>query len=113
MRRSWKRYQDLALKIKRIHRAVKVTVIPIVIGALETICKSLVWEVDCLTFLEVHSCQSFFVLLISCRKCCVSKLREAAETWLRIPRKHQRPGVENTIIILTIIIILMIGTVFI
>ena len=39
MRRSWKRYQDLALKIKRIHRAMKVMVIPIVIGALETISK--------------------------------------------------------------------------
>ena len=39
MRRSWKRYQDLALKIKRIHRAMKVTVIPIVIGRLETISK--------------------------------------------------------------------------
>ena len=39
MRRSWKRYQDLALKIKRIHRAMKVTVIPIVIGPLETISK--------------------------------------------------------------------------
>ena len=39
MRRSWKRYQDLALKSKRIHRAMKVMVIPIVIGALETISK--------------------------------------------------------------------------
>ena len=39
MTRSWKRYQDLALKIKRIHRAMKVTVIPIVIGPLETISK--------------------------------------------------------------------------
>ena len=27
------------------------------------------------------------VLLTSCGKCCVSKLREAAETWLRRPRK--------------------------
>ena len=47
MRRSWKRYEDLALKIKRIHRAMKVTVIPIVIGALKN-CKSLIWEFDCL-----------------------------------------------------------------
>ena len=47
MRRSWKRYQDLALKIKRIHRPMKVTVIPIVIGALKN-CKSLISEVDCL-----------------------------------------------------------------
>ena len=74
-------------------------------------CKSLVWEVDCLTFLEVHSCQPSLVLLISCIKCCVSKLREAAETWLRIPRKHQRPGEDRTIII--IIIITIITTVFI
>ena len=72
MRRSWKRYQDLALKIKRIHRAMKVMVIPIVIGALKN-CKSLIWEVDCLTFLEVHSCQSSLVLLISYGKCSVCK----------------------------------------
>lgn len=30
------------------------------------------------------------VLLTSCGKCCVSKLREAAETWLRRPRKNTR-----------------------
>ena len=34
------RYQDLAFEIKRIHRASKVTVIPIVIGALGTISKN-------------------------------------------------------------------------
>ena len=31
------RYQDLALEIKRIHRASKVTVVPIVIGTLGTV----------------------------------------------------------------------------
>ena len=72
MRRSWKRYQDLAIKIKRKYRAMKVTVIPIVIGALKNY-KSLIWEVDCLTFLEVHSCQSSLVLLISYGKCWVCK----------------------------------------
>ena len=34
------RYQDLAFEIKRIHRASKVTVIPIVTGALGTIPKN-------------------------------------------------------------------------
>ena len=34
------RYQDLAFEIKRIHRASKVTVIPIVIGALGTVSKN-------------------------------------------------------------------------
>ena len=34
------RYQDRAFKIKRIHAALKVTVIPIVIGALGTISKN-------------------------------------------------------------------------
>ena len=34
------KYHDLAFEIKRIHRASKVTVIPIVIGALETISKN-------------------------------------------------------------------------
>ena len=34
------RYQDLAFEIKRIHRASKVTVIPIVIGVLGTISKN-------------------------------------------------------------------------
>ena len=41
------RYQDLAFKIKRIHRASKVRVIPIiVIGALGTVSKNrnLAWE---------------------------------------------------------------------
>ena len=34
------RYQDLTFEIKRIHRASKVTVIPIVIGALGTISRN-------------------------------------------------------------------------
>ena len=34
------RYQDLAFELKRIHRASKVTVLPIVIGALGTISKN-------------------------------------------------------------------------
>ena len=33
------KYQELALEIRRIHGASKVTVIPIVIGALESISK--------------------------------------------------------------------------
>ena len=81
------RYQDLALKIKRVHGATKVAVIPIVIGALGTISKKAKFWYVCLTFLEVFSCQPSLVLLTSCGKCCVSKLREVAETWLRRPRK--------------------------
>ena len=34
------RYQDLAFEIKRIHRTSKVTVIPVVIGALGTFSKN-------------------------------------------------------------------------
>ena len=34
------RYQDLALEIKRIHRATRVTVLPIVIGTLGPISKN-------------------------------------------------------------------------
>ena len=34
------RYQELAFEIKRIHRASKVIVIPIVIGALGTVSKN-------------------------------------------------------------------------
>ena len=34
------RHQDFALEMKRVHRATKVTVIPIVIGALGTILKN-------------------------------------------------------------------------
>ena len=34
------RYQDLAFEIKRIHRASKVTVIPIVIGTLGTVSRN-------------------------------------------------------------------------
>ena len=53
------------------------------IGALETISKiAKAWygRLTALHFLEVHSCQPSLVLLISCGKCCVCKLREAAET---------------------------------
>ena len=53
----------------------------------------------CLTFLEVHSCQLSFVLLISCGKCCVAKLRKASMSWLRTPRKYQRTEEDHAIII--------------
>ena len=86
------RYQHLALEIKRIHKATKVSVIPIVIGALETILKSAKASYERLSLLDIFGSALQLailgiVLLISCGTCCVSKLREAAETWLRIPRK--------------------------
>ena len=42
------KYKDLALEIKRIHRAARVTLIPILIGARNYLeeCKGLVWEVS-------------------------------------------------------------------
>ena len=46
----------------------------------------------------MFSCQPSLVLLTSCGKCCVSKLREVAETWLRRPRK-KRTGENRNIII--------------
>ena len=44
------KYQELAFEIRRIHGASKGTIIPIVIGALESIlkrCKDLVWQARC------------------------------------------------------------------
>ena len=91
------RCHDLPLEIKRIHRATKVTIIPIVNGALGTITKNAKAGYGrlrvCLTFLEVHSCHPSLVLPISCGKCIVW---EAAETWLKIPRKYQRTGEDRT-----------------
>ena len=79
------RFQDLALEMKRIHRYTKVTIIPIVNGALGTIMNNARAAYGrlrvCLTFLEVHSCHPSLVLPISCGKCIVW---EAAETWLKI-----------------------------
>ena len=53
----------------------------------------------CLAFLELHNCQLSLLLLISCGKCCVSKLRKASMSWLRTPRKYQRTEEDHAIII--------------
>ena len=77
------RYQDLAFEIKRIHRASKVTVIPIVIGALGTISKSAKsWheKLKIPDIVGMHSCLPSLEQLTYCGKCCVSELREVAET---------------------------------
>ena len=70
------KYQELAFEIRRIHRASKVTIIPIVIGALGSITKSAkTWfgKLD-VRSLEVYNYQPFLELLTCCGKCCVSKL---------------------------------------
>jgi len=61
------KYQELALEIRRIHRASKATIIPIVIGALGSISKS--------ASLEVCNYRPFLELLTCRGKCCVSKLQ--------------------------------------
>ena len=48
----------------------------------------------CLTVLDEHSCWPSLVLLTSCGKRCLSKLREAAE-WLRTPKKDKRTKENN------------------
>lgn len=49
----------------------------------------------CLTVLDEHSCWPSLVLLKSCGKRCLSKLREAAESWLRRPKKDKRTKENN------------------
>ena len=58
------RYQDLAIEIRRIHRASKVTVIPIVIGALGTISKKC--TVVCHPWNSSHIAES--AVFLSCWK---------------------------------------------
>ena len=59
--------------------------------------KGLVWEVKSAWHFWKHSCQPSLILLISYEKCCVSKLQEAAETWLRIPQKIPEKSHHNDI----------------
>jgi len=73
------KYQELALEIRRIHRASKATIIPIVIGALGSISKN--------ASLEVCNYRPFLALLTCRGKCCVSKLRGVAETQPTLPSR--------------------------
>ena len=69
------RYQDLAFEIKRIHRASKVTVIPLVIGALRTVsrnAKSWHGKLDIPDIVGNHPWNSSHIeenaVFLSCRK---------------------------------------------
>ena len=68
------KHQDLALEIKRIHRAKRMTETPIVIGGLAIISRNAkrVWYgrliLPDILILEVQSCQLSSVLVISGRK---------------------------------------------
>ena len=81
--------------------------IPVVIGALETISKNAnAWPGRLSlpdAFGSAQKSAMIQVLLISCGKCFVSKLRKASMSWLRIPRKYQRIE-EDYIIIITVTI---------
>lgn len=72
------------------------TILPIVIGTLSPRMKK-AWygRLLCLTVLDEHSCWPSLVLLTSCGKRCLSKLREAAESWLRRPKKDKRTKENN------------------
>ena len=77
------RYQDLAFEIKRIHRASKVTVIPIITGALGTISKNAKSWHEKLKILDIVGSAQLSAILGTAhilRKCCVSELWEVAET---------------------------------
>ena len=77
------KYQELAFEIRRIHGASKVTIIPIVIGALVSISKGAkIWfgKLMYLTSLEVYNYRPSLELLTCYGKCCASKLRGVAET---------------------------------
>ena len=78
------KYQDLAFEIRRIHGASKVTVIPIVIGALGSISKRAKTWYDklglYLNLLEVYSYQPSWEQPISYVRCCVSEPRGVVET---------------------------------
>ena len=75
---------------RRIHWPTRVTVIPVVIGALRTMSKNeKAWygRLGLPGILEVHSCQPSVVLIISCGKCWIVSLSNGK---LRIPWKYTR-----------------------
>ena len=76
------RYQDLALEVKRIHRTTKKTVIAIVIDALGTISKNARpgWEDQSAWHFSAQLSAILGTAHIA-EGGCVSKLREAAETY--------------------------------
>ena len=78
------KYQDLAFEIRRIHGASKVTVIPIVIGALGSISKRAKTWYNKLGVPEfIGSVQLSAISWeqpISYVRCCVSELRGVVET---------------------------------
>ena len=85
------RYRDLALKIKRIHRATKVEATTIMIGALGTISKNAkpawYWRLHFWKCTVVSNpCISTPLILTKV----LSKLQEAAEAWLRSPEENTR-----------------------
>jgi len=88
------RYRDLALEIKRIHRATKVAATTIMIGALGTISKNAkawYWRLSLPDIIGMAQFSAILelALFLSSRKCCVSKLQESAEAWLRSPEKKK------------------------
>ena len=84
------RYRDLALEIKRIHRATKVEATTIMICALGTISKNAkawYWRLHFWKCTVVSNpCISTPLILTKV----LSKLQEAAEAWLRSPEENIR-----------------------
>ena len=76
------KYQDLAFEIKRIHGASKVTVIPIMVGALGTISKNAKTWHGKLNIPDIIGSAQLSAILGThiAGKCYVSKLREVDET---------------------------------
>ena len=94
-----KKYQDLALEIKRIHRATRVTVIPIMISLEECMAwygklslPDIFWKWRVVSHPWYCSYLAESVVSLSCGY--------FAETWLRLPSKYQRTGEDHSIIII-------------
>ena len=85
------------LEIKRIHSATRVTVIPIMIGALGIISKNTKSWYGRLSLSDIFGSIQFSVIHVTAH--ILGKvLCLLAETRLRIPRKYQRTGGDYTII---------------
>ena len=106
---EYEKYQNLALEIKRILRAKRVTVLPIVTGALRTISGYTKAGNGRLSLPDIFGSARLSAVLgavhILRKVSCVY----AAGLLLRIPRK--RTGEDHTMIIILIIIIIIIITI--
>ena len=106
---EYEKYQNLALEIKRILRAKRVTVLPILTGALRTISGYTKAGNGRLSLPNIFGSARLSAVLGTAHILRKVSCVYAAGLLLRIPRK--RTGEDHTIIIILIIIIIIIITI--